>query len=135
MGRSSKTAVWVISITVFLLAAVALDRRLGQRNIATDADGTSAPAQVRRAGDGSCLIGYKATHCYALTLQVHPPGGAPFVTTLDVNVENRWASRVQPNQWVSVVLLREAPHDVALNLEAFALPPPNPPASAAATAP
>lgn len=126
--KSVKSAL-LLALLPFALGGLALlvDHAFGQRNTASAADGTPAPALVERAGDGSCMLGYRASHCYALQLQVHPPTGSPFESTIDVIVADRWASRIQPGQWVSVILLRDKPGAVALDLEAFALPPPQPP--------
>ncbi|GHG93290.1 hypothetical protein GCM10012319_55520 [Comamonas sp. KCTC 72670] len=101
-------------------------------------DGTPAPARVERAARGSCIACFKSSGCFELTLSVHPPRQAAFTTTLDVNIPNQWTSRVQPASWVTVVVDREDPSKVGLDLDAFELQPPTPPvepASAASAAP
>ena len=121
---------------IFLL--VMLGQFLGARNTASAMEGTPAPASVERAATGSCIIGFKNSSCFELTLSVHPPRQAAFTTKLDVNIPNQWSSRVQPASWVMVVVDREDPSKVGLDLDAFELPPPTPPlepASAASAAP
>ncbi|AKQ68075.1 hypothetical protein A176_004987 [Myxococcus hansupus] len=121
---------------IFLL--VMLGQFLGARNTASAIEGTPAPARVERAASGSCIIGFKSSSCFELTLSVHPPQQAAFTTKLDVNIPNQWTSRVQPASWVMVVVDREDPSKVGLDLDAFELPPPTPPpesASAASAAP
>jgi hypothetical protein len=116
-----------------LLVAVAfaglamLAFRSANQNRGTAADGTPAVARVLRAGDGSCVIGVHAQHCFGLKLEVHPGAGPAFETTVDVNIEDRWASRVQPGSWLTVVRDRSTPPKVLIDVGAFADPAPAPP--------
>ncbi|NVJ16618.1 hypothetical protein [Myxococcus sp. AM010] len=140
MGRSQKSldlrVVGAIFVAIILMVMVG--QFLGARNTASATDGTPAPARVERAARGSCIIGFKSSSCFELTLSVHSPRQAVFTTKIDVNIPNQWSSRVQPSSWVMVVLDREDPSKVGLDLDAFELPPPAPssdPASAATVSP
>ena len=121
----------ILGVAILLIV---VGQVLGARNTASATDGTPAPARVERAASGSCIVGFKSSSCFELTLSVHPPRQAVFTTKIDVNIPNQWSSRVQPASWVMVVLDREDPSKVGLDLDAFELPPPNP-ASAATVSP
>lgn len=79
------------------------------RGTAERSDGIPAVARVLRADDGSCIVGAKRHHCYRLSFEVLPEGEPPFLSHLDVNVPDRWASRIQPGSLVWVVRDRESP--------------------------
>jgi hypothetical protein len=97
-----------------------------RRGTATRADGEPAIARVERAGDGSCIVGGQREHCYRLDLSVLPKAGEGFRTSLDVNVPDRWASRIQPGAYLWVVRDREDPKAVSLAIDAFDEPAPKP---------
>lgn len=103
--------------------------RSANRNRGTTADGTLELARVLRAGDGSCVVGVHAQHCYGLELEVHPKTGSAYDATVDVNIEDRWASRVQPGSWLTVVRDRSTPPKLLIDVEAFADPAPPGPSS------
>lgn len=129
MHSSSRNGLWgllVISAVGGLIAfgAYALDQ-----NIATDADGTPAVAHILGAGAGDCMVGNRGSYCFGLRMQVYPTGTLPFVTTVDVLVPLAWSSRVQPGNWVYVVIDRTDPTRVSLNVDAFARAAPAPVAS------
>lgn len=125
MSHSKAKSRWVIASLVigFGLLGVALNAISGS-GVAERADGIPAVALVRRAADGSCVVGVKHQHCYRLTFEVLPEGEPMFVSELDVNVPDRWASRIQPGSYVWVVRDRAAPREVKLALDAFSEPPP-----------
>ena len=115
----------------FIAAAIALPLCIGfglshvaDRGTAERKNGIATVARIARADDGSCTVGIKHHHCYQLTFEVLPEDEPAFVSHLDVNVADRWASRIQPGSLVWVVRDRSAPRDVALAVEAFAEPPP-----------
>ncbi|MFP2962042.1 hypothetical protein ACLEPN_30705 [Myxococcus sp. 1LA] len=139
MGKSQKGgSFWGVGAVAGVIFLILLGEFLGGRNTASASDGTPAPARVERAAKGSCIIGFERSSCFELTLSVHPPRQAAFTTKIDVNIPNQWSSRVQPASWVMVVVDREDPSRVGLDLDAFELPPPAPPlepASAASAAP
>lgn len=121
--------IWIVLLVVVVGFIVWIEH-VSNQNVAT------AGRRRLRAGRGLArrrrLVGVSKSHCLGLKLRVHPPGAAAFERTLDVNVKDRWASRVQPGQWVSVILLRDPPGAIGLDLDAFAAPAPQPPASAVA---
>ncbi len=120
--------VWLVvaaGVGVFVLSMFAL-----RKGTASLADGEPAIARVERAGDGSCLIGGRNEHCYRLEFTVLPKGAPTFRAILDVNVEDRWASRIQPGSYVWVIRNLEKPTEVALALDAFQNPAPTPAPSA-----
>lgn len=118
---------WIaVAIVVPIVLGLALSY-ISERGVATRADGVPAVARIQHTADGSCIVGIKRHHCYALTMEVLPQGESVFVTKLDVNVADQWASRVQPGSLVWVVRDRESPTRVALAVEAFSEPaPPDP---------
>lgn len=136
MGSSRQSSDFRVVGVIFVagISIVTVGQFLGARNTASAMEGTPAPARVERAARGSCIIGFKSSSCFELTLSVHPPRQAVFTTKIDVNIPNQWSSRVQPASWVMVVLDREDPSKVGLDLDAFELPPPDP-ATAAAVSP
>ncbi|MFY1824511.1 hypothetical protein ACN47A_01230 [Myxococcus fulvus] len=120
----------ILSVVALLMV---MGQVLGGRNTSNSMEGTPAPARVERAATGSCIIGFKNSSCFELTLSVHPPRQEVFTTKIDVNIPHQWSSRVQPASWVMVVVDREDPSKVGLDLDAFELPPPAPPAAAKAS--
>lgn len=87
-------------------------------------DGTPALARVLRAGDGNCWVGAKRQHCYRLELELHADDAAPRAVSLNVNIEDRFAYRVQPGAWLRVIVARDAPDTVFIDAEALAAPAP-----------
>lgn len=122
---SKKTSPWLIAtaIIVPLLMAFVLPY-ITDRGLANRADGIPAVARIARADDGSCIVGVKHHHCYGLSFEVFPQGEAPFTSHLDVNVPDRWASRIQPGSFVWIVRSHEDKSQVSLAVDAFAEPPP-----------
>jgi hypothetical protein len=116
--------VWLVVAGVLGLLAISLFAL--RRGTASRADGEPAIARVERAGDGSCIVGGQREHCYRLEFSVLPKGGEVFHATLDVNVADRWASRIQPGSYVWVVRDRKNPKEVSLAVEAFDEPAPKP---------
>lgn len=80
----------------FGLSSVADDGRV------TNSDGPRLDAVVTARGNGSCVVGVKHQHCYALTFEVQLVDGGTFTSTLDVNVEDRLAERVSVGRRVLV---------------------------------
>lgn len=125
MSPPRTAARWVIISTVIGFGVIGLGlNAISGLGVAARAEGIPAVALVRHAADGSCLVGVKRQHCYRLTFEVLPEGEPSFVTHLDVNVPDRWATRVQAGSYVWIVRDREAPTDVKLAVEAFSEPPP-----------
>jgi hypothetical protein len=116
--------VWLVVAAV--LGLLALSLLTLRRGTAARAEGEPAIARIDRAGDGSCWVGGKREHCYRLEFSVLDRAGGVFRATLDVNVADRWASRVQPGAYVWVVRDRENPKEVSLAVEAFEEPAPKP---------
>jgi hypothetical protein len=133
-ARKGPAWLWVL-IPFVCAGLMVFSMLMGERNTATASDGISAPAMVERAGRGACVVGFKGSDCFALTLRIHAAHRAPFTKKIDVNVPSRWASRVQPLSWVMVVIDRNDPEKVSLNIDAFELPSPTPPATASASSP
>jgi hypothetical protein len=89
------------------------------------AAGTRAVARVERLAEGFCWVGESRHRCMDIELEVHPSDRPPFTTVVTHNVADAWMSRVQPGQWLTVVVdngTAEALIDDAL----FELPPPPP---------
>jgi hypothetical protein len=127
MNSNRKPSPWIlVAATIVGLGIAAGLWFTANRGTAERSDGIPAVARVLRADDGSCIVGAKRHHCYRLSFEVLPEGEPPFLSHLDVNVPDRWASRIQPGSLVWVVRDRESPRDVSLALEAFAEPPPTP---------
>lgn len=122
--RSRKVLITVLFAGAGALFLLALSLSALRRGTAARSDGEPAIARVERATDGSCLVGGRNEHCYRLEFSVYPKGSATFRASLDVNVQDRWASRIQPGSYVWVVRSRENAADVALAVEAFAEPAP-----------
>lgn len=125
MAAKTSNRWWIAVAIVVPLVMGALLSYVSERGIATRADGIPAVARVAHTADGSCIVGIKRHHCYQLTFEVLPEGEPPFVTRLDVNVADQWASRVQPGSLVWVVRDPKSPREVALAVEAFAEPAPH----------
>jgi len=60
---------------------------------------------------------------------VFPPESPPFDSQLNVVVPDRFASRIQPGNYVRVVRDPEDRNKVLLNVEAFSEPPPPAPSA------
>ncbi|MGC4067942.1 MAG: hypothetical protein QM784_25485 [Polyangiaceae bacterium] len=125
-SASARVIIVVGLVVAGALGLLAVSLFALRRGTATRADGEPAMARVERAGDGSCIVGGQREHCYRLDLTVLPKAGEKFRTTLDVNVPDRWASRVQPGAYIWVVRDREEPQTVLLALDAFEEPAPKP---------
>lgn len=94
------------------------------------ADGIRAVARIDRAVDGACGVGEKRAHCFRLFLTIEQGEAQPYAAQLDVNVADRWTSRVQPGSLVTIVIDRADRNKVYLDVDAFVLPPPVRPAPA-----
>lgn len=127
--ESRRVVVTVLVVAAGALGLLTLSLLALRQGTASRADGEAAIARVERAADGACLVGGHREHCYRLEFLVFPKGGAEFRAALDVNVQDRWASRVQPGSYVWVVRNGENPQEVALAVEAFQEPAPRPPRS------
>lgn len=114
--------VWLIVAAV--LGLLALSLTLLRSGTASRSEGRPAVARIERTADGECLVGGQREHCFRLHFTVFPKGSDSFRTSLDVNVPDRWASRVQPGSLVWVVCDPNNPREVALAIEAFEEAPP-----------
>lgn len=132
-GRRSR-ALWAAVVAVCAVVLMAVTFTMADRGRAIPSDGVLAVARVERAPDGSCVVGERHSHCYGLELTVFPSDRAPYAAKVDVNVPDRWASRIQPGAFVRVVGDKTEPARVYLDIEAFAAPAPLPPANLAADA-
>jgi hypothetical protein len=124
-GMSRLLVVLTIAVPATLGLAALLWLRAGT---ADRRDGVPTVARVEQLGEGSCTFGATHEHCYRLMLEVMPRAAPAFKADLDVLVPDRFASRVQPGEFVWVVRKSESSSEIALALEAFAEPPPIPPA-------
>lgn len=122
--RRRKNLGWALGIFSAVLVVMFLVFSLADQGSKGPADGISAIARVDRAPDGRCLVGEKRSHCFGLQLTVFPRDGRSYSAGLDVNVPDRWASRVQPGSFVKVVVDKRDPSKVFLDQDAFAQPAP-----------
>jgi hypothetical protein len=83
-------------------------------------------ARVERLQEGFCFVGESHHTCMDIELAVSPADRAAFTTTVTHSVDHRWMSRVQPGQWLTVVLDKNEPSTVLIDDELFAVPPPSP---------
>ncbi len=125
----------VVFVAIFVLAGLLFVglNIIAKRGRTLPANGIHAVAFIDQAQDGNCVIGEKYAHCYRLFLTVHQRALSPYAAQLDVNVADRWASRIQPGSLVSVVIDRTDNTKVYLDVAAFALPPPLLPSPSPAT--
>lgn len=111
---------------VFALGGVAFWQLNGiaKRGRTLPANGVRAVAHIDRTQDGHCVVGEQHAHCYRLFFTIHQPTASPYAAHLDVNVADRWASRIQPGALVSVVIDPADSAKVYLDVDAFGSPPP-----------
>ncbi len=121
------------SLVIFPLLIWGL--QVGHSGSADEADGTPAVARVDRHGEGACWVGFKGSTCLLLRITVFPDGEEPFRAAVEVNVDDRWLSKVQPGSFVRIVRDRDDPSKVYLNTEALPSAAPTPPAAAAPNPP
>ncbi|MGC4091256.1 MAG: hypothetical protein QM756_25940 [Polyangiaceae bacterium] len=91
------------------------------------ADGLPVVARVVSSGDGNCVVGAKRQHCYHLRLELKPADQPAREVELDVNIEDRFASRVQAGAWLRAVQDRTNPERVFIDIDALSAPAPTPP--------
>jgi hypothetical protein len=116
---------WVIALGAPLVLVVSLSAlRSGS---ASRADGENAVALIERARDGACWVGGSREHCYRLEFLVFPKARRNFRASVDVNVPDRFASRIEPGSYVWVVRSADDGAEVKLALDAFEDPAPQAP--------
>lgn len=121
-AKRRKGIAWFVGgATVFVILWIALGRAAG---LGSATDGTPAVARINAVRDGRCMVGVRHSRCYHLDLEVLPVEGPPFPSALDVNIEDRWAFRVQVGSRVRVLRDRKQPDKVYLDTQALANPPP-----------
>jgi len=127
----------VLFMVIFALCVVAFLglNVIAKRGRTLPDNGISAVAHIDRAQAGNCGVGEKHAHCYRLFLTIHQPASSPYAAQLDVNIADRWASRIQPGAVVSVVIDPADSAKVYLDVNAFASPPPVLPAPATSIRP
>jgi hypothetical protein len=128
-AQDSKRTLAIGAVVSLCLIVMAAAFYLSSRGSASASDGIPAIARVERSPEGACAIGVKHSHCYRLFLTVYPQNSSSFQAQLDVNVEDRFASRVQPGSYVYVVQDKSTPSSVYLNTDALSEPAPKQPAS------
>ena len=128
--RRRRALVWSIGIFVLALVLAAVMFALTNRGRSAPADGIPATARVDRAPDGRCPVGERGSHCFGLELTVFPSDGRSYPARVDVLVPDRWAVRIQPGSFVTVVVDPRDPTKVFLDQDAFAEPAPAAPSGA-----
>jgi hypothetical protein len=128
--RRRGALVWSIGIFVLALVLAAVMFALTNRGRSAPADGIPATARVDRAPDGRCPVGERGSHCFGLELTVYPSDGRSYPARVDVLVPDRWAVRIQPGSFVTVVVDPRDPTKVFLDQDAFAEPAPAAPSGA-----
>jgi hypothetical protein len=128
--RRRRALVWSIGIFVLALVLAAVMFALTNRGRNPPADGIPATARVDRAPDGRCPVGERGSHCFGLELTVFPSDGRSYPARVDVLVPDRWAVRIQPGSFVTVVVDPRDPTKVFLDQDAFAEPAPAAPSGA-----
>lgn len=124
-AKQRRNLLWVAGVFVVVIPLMLLAFAFSDAGTATEQDGTPAVARIDRAADGNCTVGVKRSHCYRLHFTVYPDNEPPFPAQIDVNVEDRWASRIQPGSNVWVIRDKDDPKKVYLNVEAFSKPAPS----------
>ncbi|AKT38192.1 uncharacterized protein CMC5_023350 [Chondromyces crocatus] len=76
MTSKNKGFSWWILFFPAIFVTVFVAFRASEKNIATNADGEPAIAEITRAPDGSC-VGVKGSACYALHLPCILPRKSP----------------------------------------------------------
>lgn len=128
--RRRRVLAWSIGIFVLVLVFMAGMFALTNRGRSAPADGIPATARVDRAPDGRCPVGERGSHCFGLELTVFPRDGRSYPARVDVLVPDRWAARIQPGSFVTVVVDPRDPTKVVLDEDAFAEPAPAAPTGA-----
>jgi hypothetical protein len=121
---------WFAVVPSVAVAAYLLLWRVAESGRHPPANGVPVVARVVRSGDGKCGVGAKRQHCYRLALELHARDGAPRVAELDVNIEDRFAHRVQQDAWLHAVVDPVDPERVFVDVAAFNEPAPTGPAQA-----
>ncbi len=130
-ARRRRRTTWTVAIAfvavpAFVVFFLVLD---AQTEKGRGSQGEQLVARVNRLDDGSCPVGEKRSHCYLFSFTVFPPESPSFDTQLNVVVPDRFASRIQPGNYVRVVRDPEDRNKVLLNVEAFSEPPPPAPSA------
>lgn len=118
---------WFVVVPSAAVAVYLLLWRVADAGRSPPADGVPVVARVVRSGDGSCGVGAKRQHCYHLALELHGPDGTRRTAELDVNIEDRWAHRVEQGAWLRAVVDRQDPERVFVDVAAFDEPAPSAP--------
>lgn len=113
----------LIATAVAAVVVLLVDKAAHARRLAT---GTHAVARVERLAEGFCWVGESKHRCMDIELEVHPTDGPPFTTLVAHNVADAWMSRVQPGQWLTVVVDNGRPTEALIDDALFELPAPPP---------
>lgn len=128
LERQRRAQRWVwLAIAAFVAVAVVAVIVLvvgEERHAQRVAAGRPAVARVERLQEGFCWVGVRHSTCMDIELSVSPAVGAAFTTVVTHSVADRWKSRVQPGQWLSVIVDADDPTTVLIDDAAFERPPP-----------
>lgn len=123
--RPSRVAKWLV-LPALVIGVLAVLYVREQRHQAAVHAGIPTTAQVVRQVKGWCWSTGSDSTCVRLGLRVYPQGAPVYEASLDVSVENRLLSRVQPGAWLTVSVNRTNRSKVLFDEEAMAVAAPPP---------
>jgi len=119
-AKRRKNVVWLVGAAFLAVGLWVASSRVAARGSATD--GEPAVARLTAVRDGRCWVGVRHSRCYHLDFEVLPARGAPFPADVDVNIEDRFASRLQVGSRLRVFRDRNDPHKVFVDTQALGQP-------------